>query len=477
MKKVILTILFFQVIILSQGYGSVGVSDAIAAGMGNTYTSNVTGIYAVGKNPANITLDRNINVEFAAILPFPNVGIYAGTDFINVNDINYFFGGVTNEQGKKVGRYLTENDKERLKKLFEQGGMTSGIISANLFNIIINGGRDAGTFGFSINDNAASFFDLPESIIDLALEGNPVGDVYNFGDSKMDAVWIRDYTFSYSRDFRDLIRGFRNFNVGFSLRIIQGFAMAKTDYVKTTLETGENSELIINGDYRAYAAFSDDFNIEYDFDSTKTDSENKFSVFPSSAGSGIGFDFGIATQVDDKWKLAASVTGIGHVKWNKNVAEYSSGEAIIIDDITDKDELDSLWDKVKGEGKYISEVKTDLPLVLRIGASLEVHKLFGKHTFPGTMTAAIDYNQGFNNTAMGTKKGRVSLGVEWRPAKVIPLRTGFSFGGRLGFAWSLGTGIDLGLFEFNIAAFNFESLVAANSAKKASLAIGSRWRL
>jgi len=139
---------------------------------------------------------------------------------------------------------------------------------------------------------------------------------------------------------------------------------------------------IIHGNYRAYSAFSDDFGVEYDFDSTTVNSDKNFSPFPSPAGTGIGFDFGVSAQVSDKWKLAASVTGIGHIKWEKNVAEYSSDEAIIIEDISDESELDSLFDKVKGEGRYINQVQTDLPLVLRLGASLEVHELLRKIPFP-----------------------------------------------------------------------------------------------
>ena len=478
MKKLYIYILFSLLTagLNAQGFGSVGVLDPISAGMASTYTANLSGVYAVGKNPANIILPRDENFEIATVFPFPNVGVFAGTDFITIDELNYFFGGVDNASGERVGRYLNAEDKDRLRALFDRGGIVSGTFTGSLFNIVINAGRNTGTFGFSINENVASYGDLPESVVNLVLDGNPIGYVYEFSGSKLNAVWMRDYTLSYARDFRDVFRGFRNFNIGISLRYIQGFALVKSDYIKSTIETGENGELITNGDFLGYAAFSDDFNIEYDFDSTFVDNGNSFSPFPSPSGSGFGFDLGVSARMSDKLTIGVALTGIGGITWNQNVAEFKSDAVLTFDDLTNEDEVDSLFDEILGDGKYITEITSKLPAVLRIGVAFDVHNYFRKGDFPGTLVAAIDYNQGLNYTAIGTTKPRISIGAEWRPAEVIPIRTGFSFGGRFGFAWSFGTGVDLGLFEFNISAYNFRTLLMANSAEAVSFAIGSRWK-
>jgi hypothetical protein len=44
------------------------------------------------------------------------------------------------------------------------------------------------------------------------------------------------------------------------------------------------------------------------------------------------------------------------------------------------------------------------------------------------------------------------------------------------FAWAMGLGIYTSLIEFNFATSYFQSVVAPNSAKQVSVAIGSRWR-
>jgi hypothetical protein len=468
--------LFITASLNAQGFGSVGVLDPISAGMANTYTTSLTGVYAVGKNPANIILDRGENFEIATVFPFPNVGVFAGTDFISIDEINYFFGGIDNGNGERVARYLNAEDKERLRQLFDRGGVVSGAFTASLFNVVINTGRYSGTFGFSINENIASYADLPESVVDLALDGNPVGYSYEFNGSKINAVWMRDYTLSYARDFRDVFWGFRNFNIGISLRYIQGFALIKSDYIKSSIVTGEEGELITSGDFLGYSAFSKDFNIEYDFDSSFVDNGSSFSTFPSPSGNGFGMDIGLSARVSDKLSFGVALTGIGSIKWNHNVAEFKSDAVLTFDDLTNKDEVDSLFDEVIGDGKFINEITTELPAVLRLGVAFDVHKYFRKGNFPGTLVVAIDYNQGLNYTAIGTTKPRFSIGAEWRPAYVIPIRTGFSFGGRFGFAWSFGTGLDLGLFEFNISAYNFRTLLMANSAEAVSFALGSRWK-
>jgi hypothetical protein len=55
--------------------------------------------------------------------------------------------------------------------------------------------------------------------------------------------------------------------------------------------------------------------------------------------------------------------------------------------------------------------------------------------------------------------------------------TGLGFGnGRASVAWSAGTGLDLGTFEFIISANNFGAILQANDAKEINLSFGSRWR-
>ena len=128
-----------------------------------------------------------------------------------------------------------------------------------------------------------------------------------------------------------------------------------------------------------------------------------------------------------------------------------------------------------GKGKRISNFQTDLATAIRLGIS---HYFLGKKgDNSGSLLLAFDYNQGFNDMPGNSLKPRFSLGMEWKPWEWFPfIRTGFSYGGELGFNWALGLGMDAGLVEFNIATSNFETLIAPNYAKQLSVSVGSRWK-
>ncbi len=474
MKKIIIlfTFVLFSTVTIAQSGGSVGVTDAISAGMGNTYITTSTGVYAVGKNPANLMLSEDNHFEFATVLPFPNFGLYVGADFITFEEFNYYFGG-EEVNGQTEGRLLTNEDKSNLKNLFEDGGITYAGVSVNYLSLMYKADKDIGAFGFSITDNFGASIDFPKGIIDLALEGNPVGSVYSFDGAHIKASYYRDYAFSYAREFTNLFDdSFKMFSAGITMKIIQGFAYVETERMNSSIETGPKSELITTGDILAHASFSPDFGVKYDFDST--DVESNATPFPTPAGNGFGVDLGFAAQLDDIWTFGLSITDIGSINFTERVAEFKSDKALIVEDISSQEQRDSLVEVFRGEGSLIDEISSALPTALRMGASARVDKLV--NDFPGTLLVALDYNQGFNDKIRNSTKPRFSLGAEWRPFEAWPIRTGFSFGGRDGLAWSFGTGADLGIVELNISAFRFGNLFDASNASKFTVAFGSRWK-
>ena len=480
MKKLIL--LFSLVIpvsiITAQGGGSVGVADAVSAGMANSYTAVSRGIFCIGKNPANLIYLPENQLEFSTVLPIPNVNIFGGSNFISIEEYNYYFGGVDDGSGNTIGRFLTEQDKNNLRDLFQNGGIVAVDAAVNYLNVVYKPDNDIGAFGFSINDYASGYINLPRGLINLAITGNPVGKIYNFGGSDLKASWLRDFSLSYSRQINTLFEDYLDlFAVGVTLKYVQGFAMIETDHIRTTLGTGAQNVITSQGDVLGYSAFSDDFGIEYDFDSTGIKKDGSFSIFPTPAGTGFGFDIGFTAKVNEIWTLGLACTDIGFVKWTENVAEYSSNHALVIDDITDDVSRDSVLNNVTGEGKFIDYYTSSLSTALRLGVSFQLDKSELVKAFPGTLLITLDYNQGFNNLARNSTKPRFSIGAEWRPDEIVPIRTGFSIGGRDGFSWAFGTGVNLDILEFNIAASNFGRWLTPNVSRKFTVSIGTLWRI
>jgi len=113
MKSKLVYFLFVILYSTANGqFGSVGVVDARSMSLAKTYTATTSGIYSVGINPANLSLNNDYLVQFSTVLPVPSVSLGTGSNFISINDINYYFGGVNGEP-----RFLTERDKEELNSL------------------------------------------------------------------------------------------------------------------------------------------------------------------------------------------------------------------------------------------------------------------------------------------------------------------------------------------------------------------------
>lgn len=470
MKKIFLSIVTVLIVSFSSfaQYGSSGSVDARNMSMAKTYNASASGIYSIGFNPANMMFGSN-TVEFSTVFPLPSMAITGGTSFMNVNDVNYFFGG---DNGK--ARYLTDADKSRFNNLFKDGGEVFTSLSLNLFSLMIKSSPEYGAISFAVNDFVGGRFKVPQALVDLGLNGNQFNKVYNFNDAELESSWLRDYTLSYAREIPEIDQDiFSHIAVGFSVKMVQGFYYVGVSKVNTSFLTSSNQNSIsASADVITHAAFSPDFGMKYDFDSTTSNNDQHMSPFPKPAGSGLGIDFGLAASME-KWRFSASVTDMGKITWDKKPVQYTSSGDMNITDLSDQNQMDSLSDKFKSQGKYISSFSTDLPTTLRLGASY----IFNDNDdyVPGNLLLALDINQGFNNVTGNTKKMRVSLGSEWMPFGGLSVRTGLSFGGIDGFNWAFGLGFNTGLVDFNFATSDMQSFTSPNSAKRISVSFGSRW--
>lgn len=465
MKKLIfiLSCFLFLTASLYAQLGTEGTFDARNFGMGKTANAVSRGVFSIGINPANlVAYPIHHDLEISTLLPLPSMSVKGGTNFITINDINYFFGGVNGQ-----ARYLNESDKQRLMDLFADGGVAGANMTLNILMVSYFAGAELGSFSFAINDIAAFKANIPKAVPEIALYGNPAGKVFDFSELDIKSWYLRSYSLSYARRiFTSNQQPFNIISAGITVKYIQGFEYAGTDRVNSSFSSGTSGEITGNADFRGYSAFSGNFGVKYDFDSVKP--KSSFSVFPEPAGSGLGIDLGLAASFGNDWRLSVSLTDIGKIKWDKNAAQFTAAGNVYIDDLSSEAQRDSLKDKFVGKSKKIDSFETSLPTVLRFGAA----KYFSKD-----LLATIDYNIGFNDMPGNSTKGRFSFGAEWKPMDWIPyIRTGFSFGGLYGFGWGAGLGFDIDWLEINVATSDFNSFAAPNKAKYLSFAFDTRWK-
>lgn len=474
MKKVFL--LFLVSILLTnyyyaQGNGSIGITDARTLSMGKASAASSFWIYAVGKNPANLYHDSLKRVDLILPLPLPNISAVAGSNFISINDYNYYFGTkVVNADGSTNGRVLAQDDKNKLKELFAEGGTVFTDVQLQLFSISLQPSKKFGALAFTISDRISSFATFPKGLIDLGLDGNLPDKVYNFGDTQFKGWWLRKYALTYSRSFSRVV------NIGFSFNVVNGFAYAGIDEIKSELKTGANNAISGQGNFKAYSAFSSSFKVKYDFDKSKSSDDASISPFPSPAGIGIGFDFGINFNLSRVTSLGISLTDLGSIKWSNNVAEFTRNVPVYLDDITNKDQVDTLINRLTGKesGKYVKYITTPMASALHVGVAFQLNKAFV--TFPRKMLIAIDYHQGFNNQPGNSKKSRFAFGIDWGLSSFFSVRTGWSFGGFDKFNWGFGLGLDFGLIDLNIGTSDLHYLISPGRAKRVAVALDSKWR-
>lgn len=471
MKIYILTI--FLVLTLSVSAQEAGYLNS--SGLTNNFFENglnARGVYSLGGNPALLAFPDNRTLEFASILPFPNINLTLGNDFMTIEDYNYFFSGRTDADGNTNGLYLNSEEKQKFRDLFVSGTEVNSNFSAILFAVTYFN-KNVGGFGFAVKDKGSVNAAFPSDLVDLFLDGNEKSRVYNFDDTSLRSWYVREYSLSYGYIIPFETGSFKNLSVGVSAKLLHGFTYNGVSKFSTSLQTMENNSINIKSDIELYSAFTKDLGVDYDFDddSTRTSS---LSPFPSPAGKGFAFDIGFALQVAEVWTFGLTLSDIGSINWNRSSALYSKSGEFILDDVTDDEVLDSLMNTIEPEGEYIDGFSTPLVTNIGIGSAFQLDK-FLDGNFPGQMAIMLNLRMGLNSEYRNSKSAFYG-GFEWKPWKWLPLRSGIALGGYSGFGWQFGFGFELPIFEINFATSNLQTFYAAESAKRISLGISTRWK-
>ena len=199
MKSKLVYFLFVILYSTANGqFGSVGVVDARSMSLAKTYTATTSGIYSVGINPANLSLNNDYLVQFSTVLPVPSISLGTGSNFISINDINYYFGGVNGEP-----RFLTERDKEELNSLFDGGGAVFASVTTTLFSAGVKPDKKIGAFAFSIYDYAGMRVNIPGALADLALSGNAIGRKFDLSEGDIKGWWIRNFDIGFAATLKE----------------------------------------------------------------------------------------------------------------------------------------------------------------------------------------------------------------------------------------------------------------------------------
>lgn len=175
-----------------------------------------------------------------------------------------------------------------------------------------------------------------------------------------------------------------------------------------------------------------------------------------SGGGGIGFKGMVGLASEPVKNLHAGITLdniFGGIRWGlvsqKHHYEASADSVYLANLDEDLLDYDSYTEKA---GNY----KTDLPLELRLGLLYKLNK--------GSLS--VDYLQGFGDSPLTSKTGRVNFGVELLPLPSIPLRFGYT-PGTSSHPWRAAYGVSLRIkpFDLGLGVQSYGNLIPGSSSK------------
>lgn len=383
-----------------------GESDPRAMAMGRAQTAVAQNTEAYMWNPANLGLDL-ANKNKMTISAFA-VGFRIGNNLLGISDYNYY-----------NGRVFTANDKAKFLDLFGSDKSLSGSVDGEARALGIQYQNYAVNFEFS----GGGFIEVPKEIFDVVLSPSAYvlggQSIKARGDGSGNAL----LTIAASGGFpikNFLPNLFHEFSVGASVKYIHGYSQVTMKDLSASVEQGDS--LIVHARYAGRQ---------------------------SDGGTGVGFNFGVAAQINKRWSAGLSVQNIySQIKWKSNSKIHEADFAVRSEDLF---EATKKKNQTSSDTTYRGRAyTTTLPSILHAGAAYQMDK---KTLF------AFDYEQ-FLDHQKGKTHPRLAAGAEFRTWEHVCLRTGMSVGGdNRGFNIAGGVGFILGKTAIDVATNNLEGLI------------------
>ncbi len=294
-------------------------------------------------------------------------------------------------------------------------------------------------FGLSLfNTTFYSNSYFPKSIFNLVFDGVKFDEPIDISELDFRSYFLNSSTFSYGMPIDHEALPFETY-IGFGIRIISG-NFAYLDSFEGSLMTSTDS-VFIHYDQRLVLP---DLN-------------------SSQLGQGLGLDFGIFFNVDERISGQISFIGLGSSLKSSVEVQHSEKEMKLsnndFDEFDFSDESYTILDSISYEDIFIS-----LPAKLNLGIDYILSdKIYLKSSIQHQMQTKF----------IGSVNPRFSLGAELFPKTKTPIWTGVSYGGiENTVSAGFGFGIHLGAFHFNSGINQVGGLF--NKAKGLNLGLETR---
>jgi len=366
--------------------GAQGHESARALALGSSVVAQPAGLDAVYWNPAAINLHRQ-----AQGLRMNLIGLHTRVvnNSFTVSDYNRYTGAVLDDDDKA---YI-------LSRVPESGLRLDAVADAEAMSFA------AGPVAVSISSQASAEGHLSKDALELLLFGNAAFDSVNLSGTGGESFVTAGIGLTFARPMAELAGS--PLHGGATLRYVKG--LYAQEIVESygqiiTAEAGVNSEA-------------------------------RLLARTANNGTGIALDVGLLYDYGRGWTIGASIVNlVGSVLWEGHPEEHLF--TFSVDSLSVVNAGQSNLVQSHDSAYAIEAFSTRLPATLRLGV--------GRTTGATSWTA--QWEQGLNDVAGAYTVPRISTGLEWWAASVLPLRAGLSVGGERGVGISGGSGLHTGFF-------------------------------
>lgn len=394
----------------------IGMIVSISAITINADYRNWYGAYSIFHYPSNLAIHNS--PFFDLLLPY--AGLELGNTFISLDVYNHY---------AMLDSFTSQNKVGLLRKFGEPFRLQADVST-------IPFGVSIGNFGIAIRGVGGLYGTISNDILDLVLNGNELGRVYDLSDTRVSALGF--VQLSLARAIRIM-----NVTAGLSVGYLYGFFHGEIE--------DHTGRFVSDSSYLEAGA-----SIKYRY---------------STGGDGLTTSLSVGREIGENTTVSLGLENLfSRMRWTKDATQGVARVHIHrfnLLDLTDALFLDTMIFDTTYE--YKESYDTKLPLILRVGVRQEFER------FP--LTLFLGYNQGFSNTAISSMRPRFSLLTQFNHISFLPLRLGLRTGGTAGIEYNIGMGLSLWLFYLDIDYATHGGWFAGSKGHGFKLALGLRSRV
>ncbi|PID27057.1 MAG: hypothetical protein CR982_07025 [Candidatus Cloacimonadota bacterium] len=282
----------------------------------------------------------------------------------------------------------------------------------------------------SISTNSMATLNLPVDLLKV-LRGYDYNKEYGFNDFGLEILHYISFEYSYSFDLSTLFDpqkiGLNRASLGIGARVLYSPRYYSAESLSGSLTINDENS-------------SNPGTINLD---------TQVEIFNSFGGIGKGFDFGFAGEVNESFKIGASLTNLfASIYFNTDNKTRRHG--LIVNDYLDYTEFDS--DSIITSTEIDEKVKEDkrtVSLPVKFSLAFSYDYITENNCF----TITSSYIQGFEDRLDISSIPQINIGVEYSyiDHDWIKLRQGFSFGGNERTAFASGLNFNFSYYEIDLA--------------------------